>query len=88
MPAALEGICKELGVSIDTLREVWSRTSAYADDRLEQELLGLSDGSGVPLATLQAVHAVPLLMPYSCSSIAAWGDATEDGHLYQTRNLD
>jgi len=27
-------------------------------------------------------------MPYSCSSIAAWGDATEDGHLYQTRNLD
>lgn len=88
VPAALEGICKELGVSIDMLREVWSRTSAYADDRLEQELLGLSDGSGVPLATLQAVHAVPLLMPYSCSSIAAWGDATEDGHLYQTRNLD
>jgi hypothetical protein len=27
-------------------------------------------------------------MPYSCSSIAAWGDATEDGRLYQTRNLD
>jgi hypothetical protein len=34
------------------------------------------------------MHAVPLLMPYSCSSIAAWGEATEDGHLYQTRNLD
>ena len=27
-------------------------------------------------------------MPYSCSSIAAWGKATVDGHLYQTRNLD
>jgi hypothetical protein len=27
-------------------------------------------------------------MPYSCSSIAAWGKATADGHLYQTRNLD
>jgi hypothetical protein len=51
-------------------------------------MLGMADGSGVPLSTLQAVHAVPLLMPYSCSSIAAWGDATEDGHLYQTRNLD
>ena len=25
---------------------------------------------------------------YSCSSIAAWGAATKDGHLYQTRNLD
>jgi hypothetical protein len=34
------------------------------------------------------VHCLPLLMPYSCSSIAAWGTATEDGHLYQTRNLD
>ena len=27
-------------------------------------------------------------MPYSCSSIAAWGKATEGGHLFQTRNLD
>ena len=42
----------------------------------------------MPLRTLQAIHAVPLLMPYSCSSIAAWGAATADGHLYQTRNLD
>jgi hypothetical protein len=51
-------------------------------------MAGLADGSGVPLSTLEATHAVPLLMPYSCSSIAAWGDATVDGHLYQTRNLD
>ena len=51
-------------------------------------MAGLSDGSGVPLAVLQAAHAIPLLMPYSCSSIAAWGKATADGHLYQTRNLD
>ena len=42
----------------------------------------------MPLAVLQAAHAIPLLMPYSCSSIAAWGKATADGHLYQTRNLD
>lgn len=88
IPAALKGISSELGVSIEDLQDVWARTAAYADDRVEQEMLGMADGSGVPLATLQAVHAVPLLMPYSCSSIAAWGDATEDGHLYQTRNLD
>ena len=85
---ALAGIAKELQVTEATLCEVWGRSAAYADDRVEQELAGLSDGSGVPLSTLQAVHAVPLLMPYSCSSIAAWGAATEDGHLYQTRNLD
>ena len=88
VPAALAGITKELGVSEAQLAEVWSRSAAYADDRVEQELAGLADGAGLPLATLQAVHAVPLLMPYSCSSIAAWGAATEDGHLYQTRNLD
>ena len=88
IPATLQGVSHELGVSIEDLRDVWARTAAYADDRVEQEMLGIADGSGVPLSTLQAVHAVPLLMPYSCSSIAAWGDATEDGHLYQTRNLD
>lgn len=88
VPAALAGISKELQMPQETLHEVWARTSAFADDRIEQELLGLADGSGLPLATLQAMHAVPLLMPYSCSSIAAWGNATEDGHLYQTRNLD
>ncbi len=88
LPLALEGIQKELGVDQSTLVEVWSRSAAFADDRVEQELAGLADGSGLPLKTLQAVHAVPLLMPYSCSSIAAWGKATEDGHLYQTRNLD
>ncbi|MEX2167904.1 MAG: C45 family peptidase [Pirellulales bacterium] len=88
VPAALSGISRELGVSQEVLCEVWSRSAAYADDRVEQELAGLADGSGLPLSVLQAVHAVPLLMPYSCSSISAWGEATADGHLYQTRNLD
>jgi hypothetical protein len=88
VPAALAGIQKELGVDQAALQETWARSAAYADDRIEQELAGLSDGSGLPLGLLQSMHAVPLLMPYSCSSIAAWGNATEDGHLYQTRNLD
>ena len=87
-PRALVGICEEAQVSREALCEVWARTAAYADDRVEQELAGLADGSGVSLSDLQALHAAPLVMPYSCSSIAAWGDATEDGHLYQTRNLD
>ena len=88
IPSAMEGIMKKLGVTSDYLREVWARSAAFGDDRVEQEMAGLADGSGVPLALLQTMHAVPLLMPYSCSSIAAWGPATEDGHLYQTRNLD
>lgn len=88
VPRAVEGIAHQLGVSQDVLSEVWSRSAAHGDDRVEQELSGLADGAGLPLRLLQAFHAAPLLMPYSCSSIAAWGEATEDGHLYQTRNLD
>lgn len=88
IPPALEGVKKELGVTNEVLCEVWARTSAYADQRVSQELAGLADGSGIPLATLQAFHSVAILQPYSCSSIAAWGKATKDGHLYQTRNLD
>lgn len=88
IPPAMEGIKKELGVTDAVLCEVWGRTSAYADQRVSQELAGLADGSGLSLATLQALHSVAILQPYSCSSIAAWGKATKDGHLYQTRNLD
>ena len=88
VPGAMTGLKAEMKLSDEDLREAWARTAAFTDDRVEQELIGLADGSGMPLATLQALHTVPLLMPYSCSSIAVWGDATEDGHLYQTRNLD
>lgn len=88
VPNVLANISQQIGVDQDLLREVWTRSAAYADDRVEQELAGLADGSGLRLSLLQAMHAVPLLLPYSCSSIAAWGNATEDGHLYQTRNLD
>jgi hypothetical protein len=88
IPGALEGIRAELKVSNELLVEVWARMAAYADQRVAQELSGLADGSGIPLAQLQAIHAVSILMPYSCSSVAAWGKATVDGHLYQTRNLD
>lgn len=88
IPAVLDGFMAELGVSAEQLDLTWSTSAAFTDDRFEQELLGLADGAGLALRRLQHAHTLPLLMPYSCSSIAAWGDATEDGHLYQTRNLD
>ena len=88
IPNVLKGICDEMQITESELAEVWSRTAAFADDRVEQELAGLADGTGLPLTQLQAAHALPLVMPYSCSSVAVWGKATEDGHLYQTRNLD
>jgi len=88
VPPLLEKVKGSLGVDDAALAAAWATQSAWIDDRVEQELVGLAEGSGVDLARLQAVHAIPLLMPYSCSAIAAWGSATADGHLYQTRNLD
>ena len=88
VPPLLAKVKGSMGIDDAALAAAWATQSAWIDDRVEQELVGLAEGSGIDLATLQAVHAVPLLMPYSCSAIAAWGSATADGHLYQTRNLD
>jgi isopenicillin-N N-acyltransferase-like protein len=88
VPPVVAGFKKELQVTDETLDLAWATTADYTDARVRQQLLGLAEGSGQPVRLLQHVHCLPLLMPYSCSSIAAWGEATEDGHLYQTRNLD
>lgn len=88
IPRVTAGFRERFGISPEQVASAWSRISAYGDDRFEQELLGVSDGSGVPLVLLQQAHTFPMLLPYSCSSVAAWGKATADGHLYQTRNLD
>ena len=87
-PLAVGRFKKELNLSDEALDQVWATTAGYTDGRVLQQLAGVAEASGVPVRTLQHVHCLPLLMPYSCSSIAAWGSATEDGHLYQTRNLD
>lgn len=88
VPAVVAGFKSQMALDDAELDRVWSTTAAFTDDRFEQELGGLAAGCGLPLRTLQHAHCLPLLMPYSCSSIAAWGAATADGHLYQTRNLD
>lgn len=88
LPVVLKKVKHKLQTTPEMLQEVWFRSAAYGDQRVAQELAGVADGAEVPLATLQAIHAMPLVMPYSCSSIAAWGQATVDGRLYQTRNLD
>lgn len=87
-PRVVAGFKQELKVTDEALDLAWATTAGYTDARVQQQLVGLAEGSGQAVRLLQHVHCLPLLMPYSCSSIAAWGEATEDGHLYQTRNLD
>ncbi len=70
------------------LDSAWKTVAPYTDPRFKDELRGVAEGAQVPLELLQRVHAMPIVSDYACSSIAAWGKATANGHLYQTRNLD
>ena len=70
------------------LDNAWKSIAPHTDKRFKEELKGLAAGSGLPLKLLQRAHVMPVVADYSCSSIAAWGAATKNGHLYQTRNLD
>jgi isopenicillin-N N-acyltransferase like protein len=88
IPPALTGFKQQLKVTDEQLDRVWATTAAFTDLRFAQELVGLADGSGLPIRSLQQAHCLPLLDPYSCSAIAVWGKASADGHLYQTRDLD
>ena len=71
-----------------TLDAAWEAVAPHTDDRFKEELRGLADGAGLSQDLVRRAHMIPVVSDYSCSSIAAWGKATRNGHLYQTRNLD
>ena len=53
-----------------------------------EELRGLAEGSGIPLAELERVHALPEISSTWCASSVAFGPATRRGRLLHLRNLD
>jgi hypothetical protein len=52
----------------------------------DEELRGLADGSGVPLADIRTVNFIPEL--FHCSGFAVSGAATGNEHTYHGRVLD
>jgi hypothetical protein len=70
------------------LDAAWAAIRPHTSGRFAEELRGLADGAGIPPERVRRAHMVPVVGDYSCSGLAAWGKATKDGHLYQTRNLD
>jgi isopenicillin-N N-acyltransferase like protein len=66
----------------------WKTLVPHMDPRFIDEMRGFSAGSGIPLEKLTRAFMVPVVSPYSCSSVVAWDTATANGHVYQTRNLD
>ena len=53
-----------------------------------EELRGLADGAGVPVAELERIHALPEIASAWCASSVAYGPATLGGRLIHLRNLD
>jgi len=70
------------------LDAAWGAMEPYTDPRFIEEMQGLAAATDTDFLEVRRVHCVPALDSYACSSVAAWGQATVDGHLYQTRNLD
>ena len=66
----------------------WKQMRPHVPERYLEEMQGLSDGAGIPLRTLQRIHALPDLTSVTCASSAVAGPATQDGRLIQIRNLD
>ena len=71
-----------------TLDRAWRQMAPFVPSQYLEEMRGLSDGAGIPLKTLQRIHALPELMATTCASSAAFGKATANGQLIHIRNLD
>jgi predicted choloylglycine hydrolase len=65
---------------------VGKKQAAYVPPQFLEEMEGLAEGSGVPLRTVVALHAMTYLT--SCAGAAAWGPASRDGRLYFMRSND
>jgi len=67
-------------------KQVYLKSDVYVPESFKQEMQGLADAGGVSVKDIQALHS--LIYVASCSATAAFGPATKDGQLYQTRSLD
>jgi len=65
---------------------LWNQQAPYVLQEFKDEVQGIADGSGVPLSSVQAVHAFP--SRFSCCGFAAKAGATTNGQVYQGRSLD
>ena len=91
-------------VTEDMLDEVYDLMAPYIPLEEQEEMRGLAHGADLPLSVVHWVHAVPEVSEYgekkrfrnrfkwlsgsSCSNVVAFGNATDDGELYQLRVLD
>ncbi len=63
-------------------------TKKYTPQRYDEEMKGISDASGIPVADIRRLNLLPELIKAACSIYGAWGKSTPLGSLYQLRALD
>ena len=87
LPAWLADLVAEVGLeaALDAFVDV---TRNYTSPGIYEEMRGLADGAGVPLATVERIHMIGELTRGDCSLVGAWGAATAGGSVLTARALD
>ena len=70
------------------LLDAWNIMAAHVPAYVLQMLRGFSEGGGLNLNDVYAMHAIPDFTETSCSALWATGTATETGSTLQIRVLD
>jgi len=91
MAGAME-MGKEMGMAdpMPMVDVLWTQLAANTPQDYQDEMKALAAGAGIDLKDLQRMVAVTEAgeIMRTCSGFCAWGKATADGKMYQSRNLD
>lgn len=87
LPQKLRQLIEKYGLAM-VLDLTYEMTRWYTPKYWEEEMQGLSDGSGVSLNDILRIHMLPELIKAGCSMFIAYGPATPRGNLLQLRALD
>lgn len=75
--------------SKEYLLSVWNLMKEYVPQEYIDEMHGMADGAEISYDDLAAAN-IEIIIGHivACFGISAWGNATVDGKLYQTRSFD
>jgi hypothetical protein len=75
--------------SQEYLLSVWDQMKEYVPQEYIDEMQGMADGAEISFDDLAAAN-IEIIIGHivACFGISAWGNATVDGRLYQTRSFD
>jgi len=71
---------------LDEAAKLVERQRPFIAPEYFEEMRGLADGAGLPVALAQAANIFPEF--FHCSGVAVFGKATRDGRLFHARVLD